>query len=94
MAKLSTILEVDRTSLRRMLDPLERDGLVAVTVDPLDKRGRIVSLTPKGRSVLKIARQHWQKAQQTLFEILGEPAWRELVEVLRRTNRAIRLATP
>lgn len=90
VAKLSSQLEVDRTSLRRMLDPLERDGLIEVTVDPLDRRARLVELTPKGRSTLVVARQHWQLAQEKLMSILGESSMRQLVSMLRTANRAVR----
>lgn len=93
IAKLSAMLDVDRTSLRRMLDPLERDGLIAVAVDPLDKRARLVGLTPAGRASLKAARACWRSAQERLFGILGEPGWRALTDSLRRTNRAVRAAT-
>lgn len=93
IAKLSTLLDVDRTSLRRMLDPLERDGLVVVVVDPFDKRGRLVGLTPTGRGVLKLARQRWQDAQAAMLDVLGESDLRQLVSLLRKTNRAIREST-
>ncbi|WP_174021861.1 MarR family winged helix-turn-helix transcriptional regulator (plasmid) [Agrobacterium fabrum] len=93
MSRLSIELQVDRTSLRRMLDPLEKHNLVAVSPDPLDKRSRLVSLTEQGDLARKSAYTHWRRAQETLFHILGEDQWRDLVSVLRKTNRAVREAT-
>ncbi|MCJ8207520.1 MarR family transcriptional regulator [Pseudomonas sp. RGM2987] len=90
VAKLATDLEVDRTSLRRMLDPLERDGLITVKVDQSDRRARLVELTSEGRMALKQAHRHWKMAQDKLMDVLGEPAMRELVHVLRKANRAVR----
>src|SRR5579859_3365772 len=50
MGDLAADLVLDRSALAHNLKPLERDGLVAVFVDPEDKRGRLVTLTPAGRA--------------------------------------------
>src|SRR5579871_6569592 len=39
MAAVAAVLAMDRTTLTAALKPLERRGLVKVTVDPDDKRG-------------------------------------------------------
>src|SRR5215471_6239546 len=49
MAAVATVLAMDRTTLTAALKPLERRGLVTVTVDPDDRRGRLMKLTPKGQ---------------------------------------------
>src|SRR5215468_8660698 len=48
MAAVATLLAMDRTTLTAALKPLERRGLVRVTVDPDDKRGRLIVLTAAG----------------------------------------------
>ena len=40
IGSVSTLLAMDRTTLTANLKPLERRGLVKVSVDPADKRGR------------------------------------------------------
>lgn len=41
-----------RQSVQRVADVLEREGLVAYTDNPDDRRARLVELTPAGREVL------------------------------------------
>src|ERR1700752_3973509 len=49
---VSSLLAMDRTTLTANLKPLERRGLVTVTVDNADKRTRRLTLTPAGRALL------------------------------------------
>jgi DNA-binding MarR family transcriptional regulator len=63
MGSVATLLAMDRTTLTANLKPLERRGLVAVTVDDDDRRGRLMTLTAAGRTVLAKALPHWKQAQ-------------------------------
>ena len=56
------LLAMDRTTLTANLKPLERRGLVTTTVDSDDRRGRRVSLTRAGRTVLRAALPIWRHA--------------------------------
>ena len=58
---------LDRTTLGRNLRPLEREGLVAMTVDATDRRGRTLTITELGLAKLAEARTCW-KAAQAAFE--------------------------
>src|SRR5450631_702949 len=49
---VATLLAMDRTTLTAALKPLQRRGLVKTTADPTDRRGRLMKLTAKGRSLL------------------------------------------
>src|ERR1700730_16182812 len=51
MRSVANLLAMDRTTLTAALKPLERRGLVAVTVDPADRRSRHLTLTPSGRDL-------------------------------------------
>src|SRR5215831_3997044 len=61
MGSVATLLAMDRTTLTAALKPLERRRLVAVAVDPEDKRGRLLKLTPAGRSLLTRAVPIWER---------------------------------
>lgn len=50
LTELSQSAGRERTTLTRMIDNLEKHGLVAVTPDTDDKRQKLVHLTDKGRS--------------------------------------------
>jgi DNA-binding MarR family transcriptional regulator len=64
---------MDRTTLTAALKPLERRGLVVVTVDPNDRRGRLLTLTPGGRRLLAKATPIWQREHAAVDALLGEP---------------------
>src|SRR5262249_36894186 len=58
---VADLLAMDRTTLTANLKPLERRGLVKVTVDPEDKRGRRLILTAAGRALLASAVPIWKR---------------------------------
>src|SRR5712671_1902862 len=61
IGSVSTLLAMDRTTLTANLKPLERRGLVKVAVDKEDRRGRRLSLTAKGKSLLAAAAPIWER---------------------------------
>jgi DNA-binding MarR family transcriptional regulator len=66
MGAVASVLAMDRTTLTAALKPLERRGLVAVAVDPADRRGRLMTLTPAGRRLLARAIPVWKRAHADL----------------------------
>jgi DNA-binding MarR family transcriptional regulator len=75
MGPVASLLAIDRTTLTAALKPLERRGLVKVAPDPSDRRGRRVSLTRKGRTLLASAMPIWEHAHLKMEALLpdGEP---------------------
>ncbi|CAG0979639.1 MAG: MarR family transcriptional regulator [Rhizobiaceae bacterium] len=65
MREVSSLLAMDRTTLTANLKPLERRGLVAVSADPADKRGRLLVLTDTGRDLLAAAMPLWRRTQES-----------------------------
>jgi DNA-binding MarR family transcriptional regulator len=61
MGRIAAVLAMDRTTLTAALKPLERRGLVIVAVDPADKRGRLLTLTPAGRALIAEALPIWRR---------------------------------
>jgi DNA-binding MarR family transcriptional regulator len=59
MGEVSALLALDRTTLTANLKPLQRRGLVTVTVDEADKRSRCMTLTAAGRALLATAFPLW-----------------------------------
>lgn len=55
MAELADAVLLSRSGLTRMVDRLQREGLVNRERDPHDKRGLLAVLTTAGRSALKAA---------------------------------------
>jgi DNA-binding MarR family transcriptional regulator len=65
---VAALLAMDRTTLTAALKPLERRALVQVTADPADRRSRLMTLTPEGRSLLVSAVPVWER---THLEVEG-----------------------
>src|SRR5262249_14521944 len=55
IGSVANLLAMDRTTLTANLKPLERRGLIKVTVDPNDRRSRRLMLTPSGKELLQKA---------------------------------------
>jgi DNA-binding MarR family transcriptional regulator len=66
MGAVAALLGMDRTTLTASLKPLERRGLVRVTADPEDRRGRLLRLTPRGMKVLAEAVPTWRRVHREL----------------------------
>src|ERR687883_525561 len=60
IGSVAALLAMDRTTLTANLKPLERRGLVRVTVDPSDRRSRRLVLTSAGRALLASAVPIWR----------------------------------
>jgi DNA-binding MarR family transcriptional regulator len=71
MGSVASLLAMDRTTLTAALKPLERRGLVAVTVDPADKRSRLMVLTAAGRSLLARATPIWERTHAEVEDRLA-----------------------
>jgi DNA-binding MarR family transcriptional regulator len=63
MKDVVAAMAMERTSVVRALQPLERDGLVAIGPDQQDARRNVVRLTQAGRAKLAEAVPVWQQAQ-------------------------------
>jgi DNA-binding MarR family transcriptional regulator len=70
MAAVASLLGMDRTTLTAVLKPLQRRALVKVTADPADRRGRLLTLTAKGRKLLVRAVPVWRDTHAALEALL------------------------
>lgn len=71
IGSVANLLAMDRTTLTANLKPLERRGLVTVTVDQADKRSRRMALTSAGRSLLAAAVPIWKRTHAAIDRLLG-----------------------
>jgi DNA-binding MarR family transcriptional regulator len=80
MAELASSLVMDRTTLLRAIQPLQRDDLLKTRPGDVDPRQLIISLSPAGERKLKQATPLWEKAQQ---EFEAEVGTREAAQLRR-----------
>ncbi len=74
IGSVAELLAMDRTTLTANLKPLERRGLVMVTIDPSDRRSRRIALTPAGRALLVAAVPIWKRTHAAVERRLGRAA--------------------
>ncbi|HTQ59678.1 MAG TPA: MarR family winged helix-turn-helix transcriptional regulator [Candidatus Solibacter sp.] len=85
MTAVATLLAMDRTTLTAALKPLQRRGLVRIMPDPADRRGRLMTLTAKGRRALARAVPIWRKTHAAVEALLRDGD----AERLRRNLREL-----
>jgi DNA-binding MarR family transcriptional regulator len=86
LLRLAEELSLDRTTLTRNLQPLERAGLVSSSPGK-DQRVRLLRLTDSGRRALQRAYPLWEEAQSKVVKALGQRRWMELVDGLGTASR-------
>jgi DNA-binding MarR family transcriptional regulator len=70
IGSVSALLAMDRTTLTANLKPLERRGLIKVSVDKEDRRGRRLSLTASGKALLTAATPIWERTHAEVEKLL------------------------
>jgi DNA-binding MarR family transcriptional regulator len=92
LGELAEALVMDRGALTHNLKPLERDGLVEISVDPDDRRNRLVALTAAGRAKLAESEPLWKRAQagfETSFGAAKSASLRQALEYLVSEDFAV-----
>src|SRR5689334_17920496 len=76
IGSIAGLLAMDRTTLTAAVKPLERRGLLRVTVDETDRRTRRLTLTAAGRALLAEAMPVWRRTHREIDGLLasGDPA--------------------
>ncbi|WP_246692789.1 MULTISPECIES: MarR family winged helix-turn-helix transcriptional regulator [unclassified Methylobacterium] len=82
VTRLAAEAALERTTMGRNLDPLERRGLVRIEAGEADARARVVSLTDAGRAALAAAIPHWRVAQGRINARIEPAAVAALTEAL------------
>ena len=83
VGELAEALVMDSGALAHTLKPLERDRLVAVTIDPDDRRSRLITMTRQGRAKLAESDALWAKAQSGFEAAFGRVDSERLREALQ-----------
>ena len=83
MAAFAADLGMDRTTLARNLQPLERDGLLRLEPDPDDGRKRRLVVTAAGARRVERAREGWKQAQQRFEKAFGKERTGQLMQLLQ-----------
>ena len=80
--RLAAEAALDRSTMGRNLDPLERRGLVMLKVGETDQRQRVAHLTAAGELAIEAALPYWRKAQKRFAPLIENAAIGKLTEQL------------
>jgi DNA-binding MarR family transcriptional regulator len=83
VGSVAALLAMDRTTLTANLKPLERRGLVKVSVDKTDKRSRRLVITASGRALVAKAFPLWQQAHAATEKLIPDISADNLRTALR-----------
>jgi DNA-binding MarR family transcriptional regulator len=80
--ELAAELIIDRTTLGRNIQPLERDGLIAVKPSAFDRRSKELHLSALGERKFREGRKCWLEAQKEFENSFGSERAVELRALL------------
>jgi DNA-binding MarR family transcriptional regulator len=83
---LAKTIAMDRTTLSRNLDLLERKGLI-VGREAEKGNGRLVSLSEQGEALAPRLMPVWRELQSEMNTLLGGDAMNALIDGLQRTSQ-------
>lgn len=86
VSKLAEVMDSSRQNTAKMLEGMEKEGLVTVKQSKSDKRTRIVSITPHG---LTITKESEISSQDFLGEVFDEISEEELKTASKVTLKMI-----
>lgn len=86
--ELAAQLVMDRSTLGRLLRPLEARKLLRLETSVEDRRGRTIALTPAGKALVAQARPLWAAAQERFERNFGKQEALGLRVTLKRIAMA------
>ena len=80
---LAAELVMDRTTLGRNIQPLERQGFIEIRPGVTDRRMKVLHLTPAGAAQVRAGVKRWAMAQDRFEAAFGAKRSSELRQLLR-----------
>jgi DNA-binding MarR family transcriptional regulator len=85
VTRLANEIALDRSTMGRNLDPLERRGLIELTVGEGDARERVATLTPTGEVALRAALPRWRAVQKQVAKFVPHEELQRLTRQLENS---------
>lgn len=70
---LGELLHLEKSSVSRLVQKLENDGLIEAGIDPSDKRSRVLSLTQEGANLLWEVEGFARRQLRSALDVLSTP---------------------
>nr|WP_180166601.1 MarR family winged helix-turn-helix transcriptional regulator [Stenotrophomonas sp. SbOxS2]NYT99453.1 winged helix-turn-helix transcriptional regulator [Stenotrophomonas sp. SbOxS2] len=82
MLQLARLMVMDPATIGNNLRPLQRDGLVKISVSKADRRARIVEVTEAGLDKVAAGRKEWDRAQAEFEKKFGKTQAKALRQLM------------
>ncbi|WP_128564887.1 MarR family winged helix-turn-helix transcriptional regulator [Methylobacterium crusticola] len=82
VTRLAAEAALDRSTMGRNLNPLERRGWVRIEVGEADQRERVAYLTDAGTAAIEAALPYWREAQRRVTPLVESSALRAVADQL------------
>lgn len=87
---LGLCMNMDRGSLSRMVDSMEKKGIVSRRIDPKDRRRVLISLTEKGEQYYEILQDIMAEVNASIAVFLDEQESREYAACIKTEVRILK----
>jgi len=87
---LAETLDLERSTISRELDVLERLGLIVAISSMADRRATELELTPRGERTLAAAHRAWQRAHEAIVKAVGRKSYEALLAETRELGRRVK----
>lgn len=88
VTRLSSLVALDKATLAKVVERLEAKGWIVRTGSGLDKRVKLLSITPKGREALTAAEPRVRRCQHRILAPLAPADRRSFMTMLERLVEA------
>jgi MarR family transcriptional regulator, lower aerobic nicotinate degradation pathway regulator len=88
VTRLSSLVALDKATLAKVVERLEAKGWIVRTASGLDKRVKLLSITPKGREALTSAEPCARRCQRRILAPLAQADRRSFMAMLQRLVEA------
>jgi DNA-binding MarR family transcriptional regulator len=65
-------LGIDKATIVKIIDKLEKLNFVKREIDPTDRRAKLLSITPKGKRTLEKIREIKEETEERIFKEFSE----------------------
>lgn len=84
--RLGRLAAMDSATVQGVVRRLAARGLVRVAADPLDRRARILAVTPEGHALLAAAKEAGKRANEAILAPLSAGERAHLLSLLQRLS--------
>lgn len=88
-AELSDMMLVNRANTTTLIDRMERDGLVARTPIPGDRRYNAIRMTGRGKKIVLDIEEQYDAEIESIMAVLSEEEQKQLIELLSRIRKGL-----